>query len=272
MVQLKPILLTTFAVFAVTANAGRAQLPSDSELFAQGRVALDKYNDCPSAKRSFEAESVNAQDSAVWLEYTARASECAGYLEAALGYYERESKKLPGTARLIDKVGELRYRIQSLRDQAARKAEQENALARQKTEQENALAQQRDQEYQDAVRRLPETYEAIKRLLTESYEDDRKGDFGSHKAFLTRTVTNVSNCELSFDEEYRGRVKLKRSVKLSLVEASAEKHYDGFKFGRGGVSITGGAGSSPGYVELDGELDAKRFVKLISSAALACRR
>lgn len=101
------------------ASISPAQQKSDSELFAEGRIALDKYKDCPTAKNSFEAESVNAQDSAVWLDYAARASECAGFLDVALSYYERESKKLPATARLIDKIGDLQYRINVQNDRQA---------------------------------------------------------------------------------------------------------------------------------------------------------
>ncbi len=144
----------------------------------------------------------------------------------------------------------------------------ENYLAQQRS----ALEQQRIQVYQDAVRRLPETSEAIKQMLTQSFEDDRGGDYGKHAAYLTRTVTNVSKCSLSFDEVYRGRVKFRRSVSISFVEATVER-VSGPKFGRGGIAINW-HGSSPGYVDLDTDYKIERtsFGKLLASAALACSR
>jgi len=255
-------------VVSMTASRCSAQGQSDSEIFAQGRVALDKYKDCTAARGAFEAESPAAKDSAIWLDYAARASECTGDLGLALDYYERELKKLPGTPRLIDKVGDLRYRIQSLQDQAARKAAQEETLVQQQA----ALVQQQSRAYADAVSQLPQTTAAIGQILTQSFEDDRKGDYGKHAAFLTRTMTGYSRCGLSFDEDYRGRVKFRRRVDISFVGATADSA-SGPKFERGGIAIRWN-GASPGYVELDTDykIDLRDFRKLLASAALACSR
>ena len=119
---MKILILATLIWFVVAASSCFAQQKGDAELFAEGRIALDKYKDCPTANNAFEAESANAQASAVWLDYAARASECAGFLDAALNYYEGESKKLPGTPRLIDIIGDLQYRIKVRNDEIAGQA------------------------------------------------------------------------------------------------------------------------------------------------------
>jgi hypothetical protein len=135
---------------------------------------------------------------------------------------------------------------------------------------ENGLAQERNQAYQDAVRQLPGTSEAIKQMLTQSYTDTWSD--GSHATYFTRTVTNVSRCGLSFDEVYRGRVKFRRSVSISFVGATAYKTL-GPKLRHYGAGIRW-EGSSPGYVELDGDskIEWTDLRKLLTSAALACSR
>jgi hypothetical protein len=138
---------------------------------------------------------------------------------------------------------------------------------------ENGLTQQRNQAYQDAVRQLPETSEAIKRILEQNFTDDTKSEMFKHTVYLTRTVTNVSRCGLSFNEEYRGSIKFRRTESISFVGATVEKSGSGPKLNRGGIVIRW-EGSSPGYVELDTnfEINHSDLRKLLKSAALACSR
>lgn len=82
---------------------------SDGEKFAEGRMAMDKFNDCPAAVKALESVSEAGRQNPLWIAYMAKAYECVGNAKDALTYYEKYNQVVPGNGEIVDKIGELRY-------------------------------------------------------------------------------------------------------------------------------------------------------------------
>ena len=96
------LLVTQFSIFAQT----------DADRFAEGRVALDKYKDCPAAIKALEQVSSQSRQEPLWMFYMARSKECVGNLEEALDYYQKYSNAVPASQpQVSEKIGELRYLV-----------------------------------------------------------------------------------------------------------------------------------------------------------------
>jgi len=206
------------------------QQRSDADWDAEGLVAMNQYHDCTRAKHAFEQESSVAQASPIWLDQAARASECAGNLTAALDYYGRELKKLPDTPRLVQKVGDLRYKQEVQADQArsqqaaaAEFAEQQRQQALDAQRQQQQQATQAAQLLADARANVDQEVQQLARLL----ETDIKVDFDYPDMGTTvhhhikRHVTDATHCELTFTEE-DNKVKGVNTVHIAFADATAE--------------------------------------------------
>lgn len=90
---------------------------SDAEKFAEGRIALDNYHDCKRAINALEGVSSEGRKNLLWVYYMAKAHECAGNLEQALSHYEQYNVLAPGQPAILNKIGDLRYRINKLADE-----------------------------------------------------------------------------------------------------------------------------------------------------------
>ncbi|MEW6129588.1 MAG: hypothetical protein AB1757_21285 [Acidobacteriota bacterium] len=93
---------------------------TDAHSFAEGRVALDKYKDCPAALKAFEKVSEKGRN-ALWIHYIARTYECLKNYDKALVYYEQYEKFYPGRTEIIDKIAELRYLANKNKEESERK-------------------------------------------------------------------------------------------------------------------------------------------------------
>jgi hypothetical protein len=190
-------LIMSLALLAALCGSCQAQAPSDSDLFAEGRSALETHKDCPRAKQAFDAESAAAKESPIWLEYAARTAECLGDLDAAVALYDKELAKLPGTPRLIDKVGDLRYQLRLRQDSLAQQAAQQIA-------QQAAQEQERNQTHQANKTNLTANAEKLVELLE------------TPVAGLSRSKINIDRCILNYHEEDRAEC----SARLLLYQWS----------------------------------------------------
>lgn len=279
-------------------NVCAAQQPSDAELFSEGRIALDTYKDCAHARRALDSESAPAKDSPVWLEYAARAAECLGDLETGLSYYEKELAKLPGTPRLIDKIGDLRYRVKITAEQNAQRAAERERLSEQQRIESERVAQLQATRSEVARAHLPDTYAQISDLLNVSYKGqlDWTGFHSKKKVTLNRTVTYLDNCTLKYTETYTGGLEKRQDIVISLIGARAGGD-SGEPLPRGApitndtdicanpvfndfktcvIRVNGGPGSSVdvAYIEVlrKDQVNGPGLTKLINSAGDACRQ
>jgi tetratricopeptide (TPR) repeat protein len=101
---------------------------SDAEKFAEGRVAFDKYKDCPAALKALEGVSQQGRSEPLWVYYMAQTHECLGNIEAALDYYQKYNALVPGQIPVIEKMADLRYKLSKARE-ARVKAEEERRKA-----------------------------------------------------------------------------------------------------------------------------------------------
>jgi len=89
-----------------------AQAQSDGERFAEARYALDKEKNCGQAKLALEGVSESTKANPAWIMYMARTYECTLELEKAVTLYQKYFETIqPPPAEILDKIGELRYRI-----------------------------------------------------------------------------------------------------------------------------------------------------------------
>lgn len=84
---------------------------SDGEKFAEGRIAMDKHNDCTSALDSFQSMSAQSKKDPTWIYYMAKVKECLNDQEEALDLYTKYNLLRPGTGEIVDKIGELSYEV-----------------------------------------------------------------------------------------------------------------------------------------------------------------
>lgn len=121
--QLVKVLFLSVAFFISTHHAS-AQ--SDGEKFAEGRIALDKYNDCPAALKALQGVSETGRQNPIWISYMAKASECVKNFRDALTYYEKYNQLVPGNGEVVNKIGELRYLARKQQDEIDKTMEEEN--------------------------------------------------------------------------------------------------------------------------------------------------
>jgi hypothetical protein len=269
--------------------AGRclAQQPSDLELFEEGRVALDIHKDCKTAQQAFMAESRTGKDSPIWLDYAARVAECLNDLPTAVSYYELELAKLPGTSRLMDKIGELRYKIQL---DANASADQARAQAQQLVQQQQLLAEQA-QASQIARTHLAETYREIADFINLNYQgqDQWRVFHDKKKLQLKRTLISLDDCVLRFREEFKGGYNSERDVDLFLSGARvdevanmsscydmADDMHTKFNSGTCFVPVYGGPGSTESVTAIEIPYQrgspAPKLGPLLEDAASACHK
>lgn len=96
----------------------RAQSKEDAQKFAEARIAIDKYKDCPASLKALESISEEGRKNPLWAYYMAKNQECQNNLEAALKYYEQYSALVSADAELIDKIADLRYRVTRNKDKS----------------------------------------------------------------------------------------------------------------------------------------------------------
>jgi hypothetical protein len=202
------------------------QQTSDADLDAEGQVAMNQFHDCARAKSAFERESASAQASPIWLDEVARASECAGDLTSALKYYELELKKLPDTPRLVQKVGELRYKRelqaeQNQAQQAAAEQQRQQALEAQRFQQQQNEVQAEAQRMHEAAKteargRLASNLSSLSQLLSGTFTDNAA--IGQVK----RDVQSSADCQLIVHEDVRSsggsKCKYTRHIEVPLNE------------------------------------------------------
>jgi hypothetical protein len=116
-----------------------AAAQSDVDRFTEGRIALDKYKDCPAARKALELVAADSpvRHDPIYAFYMGRTYECVRDLPAAVKWYELYMSKVPATAELLDKMGDLRYRLS--KDLEA-KAKDEEAKAKKRQEVEATAA------------------------------------------------------------------------------------------------------------------------------------
>jgi hypothetical protein len=117
-------LLVIAAVFPVSLAA---HSQTDAESFAEGRVALDRYHDCPNSVAALERVSSGAR-SAFWYAYAGRAYSCVGRLNDAVSAWQAFDRLSPGHPEVVDSIADLRYRL-TVRSQAQAEAERERQAA-----------------------------------------------------------------------------------------------------------------------------------------------
>ena len=82
---------------------------TDQELFAQGRIAFDRYNDCRGALNALGRVSQALRNDSLWVLYMAKTHECLQNYGQAIRYYRRYNDLAPGRTEIIDKIGEMLY-------------------------------------------------------------------------------------------------------------------------------------------------------------------
>lgn len=103
---------------------------SDGERFAEGRIAFDKYKDCPAALKSLEGVSQAGRNNPLWIYYFAQVNECVENFQEALTYYEKYNLLVPGQGEVVDKIGELRYKARKQQDEIDKKNDPNSEFAR----------------------------------------------------------------------------------------------------------------------------------------------
>jgi tetratricopeptide (TPR) repeat protein len=212
---------------------------TDSQKFAEARTALDKHNDCPAALSALEGMSSESRNEPFWVYYMARTQECLSHLEKALEYYEQYDHLIPGQAKLLDKIGELRYRIRKMREedeqrqrqiQAQRDAEAISAATRSREAAEAVAAEaSRRQQAEDAHlkrmaaiaearQRLPETLSSLAQLMSGKFEYRLPDD--KFKVSMHRKVQSTLNCTISYREDDNLRTHLEVRMSLMGVQAN----------------------------------------------------
>jgi hypothetical protein len=101
---------------------------TDSDKFAEGKIAFDKYDDCPAALDAFLAVSAEGRQNPLWNYYIAQTYECLAKYDIAIKYYEAYNELVPGRPAITEKLADLRYNMnrQKVEDEA-RKAAMEKA-------------------------------------------------------------------------------------------------------------------------------------------------
>lgn len=204
--------LLNAVVVLILLSPMRLMAQSDAELFSQGRIAFDKYHDCPAAEKALSAVSVAARNDPtwgpVWMSYMARTEECLGNLQQAIIYWEQYDQKKPGQADVINSLADLRYRLQKQQEAEAKKAADEasaRAVAEARQAAIDRAAEQRRQQKEAEAQKLAEfRADALRTLSSDSNElvslvNRVPGDYW--KLFR---VSAPTNCQLQIEEKTKG--------------------------------------------------------------------
>ena len=106
------------------------QKRSDADLFTEARIAIDKFKDCPAAVKALNEVSDAGKRDPIWIYYAAKSSECANNLVESLKQYRQYNQLSPGHAEIIDKIGELEYRLRKQRESDSAAEQQRQDAAR----------------------------------------------------------------------------------------------------------------------------------------------
>jgi len=114
------------AVCVVTLSGTILVAQTDAVKFAEGRVALDNFKDCRAALNAFESIPAGSgtRNDPIYALYMSKAYECVENLDAAVNWYTFFSERVPQTPDVINKLGELRYRLQKQREQSVAREQQ----------------------------------------------------------------------------------------------------------------------------------------------------
>jgi hypothetical protein len=138
---MKSLVLVTGVVFAAHwSPAAAASGRTDADLFNEARIAIDKFHDCPAAGKALNEISGEGKRDPIWIFYAAKANECAGNLSASLAYYREYDKRNPGQREILDKIGELEYKLRKQNDETRGEQQKAAALAAKEQEARDALA------------------------------------------------------------------------------------------------------------------------------------
>jgi hypothetical protein len=101
-----------FLAFLVYPNAAFSQSQkSDTDNFAEGRVAFDKYHDCSAALDALGRVSQEGRAEPLWVFYVAKVLDCLNNLPEALKYYKQYDQLVPNQPEIADAIADLNYRI-----------------------------------------------------------------------------------------------------------------------------------------------------------------
>lgn len=100
----------------------------------KGKLALEKYKDCPSAFETFSSVSEIGQNKSEWVLYMAKTTECLGKYEDAYGYYGKYEKMAPNNANIHEKVLEMQYLMEKSRKDSMKKQEMDAKLEEKRKE------------------------------------------------------------------------------------------------------------------------------------------
>ncbi len=212
--------MRTIALLLLMLPPAFAFAQTDAEKFAEGRIALDKHNDCPAAKEALESVSEKSRSEPLWLFYAAKTYECLNQPDKALPLYEKYNQLMPGQTTIIDKIGELRYQAGKLE----RQKEAEEARQR-KSEKDN---QERLRLQSEAKANLESTLATLASAITRRspWQDNRwqnsiavgtpKCDFE-----ITYISTTGSSGDVGTKWEYQQVTKQTRKATLDLRHMSS---------------------------------------------------
>jgi tetratricopeptide (TPR) repeat protein len=189
----------TILLMAAFLGATAASAQSDETKFAEGRTAFDKYKDCPTALRAFDAISPEGRRDPVWISYMARTQKCLGNIPEAVRYYEQYDQLVPGQVDVINTIGDLRYQLVK-QEEANKRAEERRIEQAKRAEEEKAAAAQRIPE---ETRQLPNTLQSLRGLFQNLKPAERDGD-GEYRTYSVR-ILSASGCMIVLqNNESRG--------------------------------------------------------------------
>ena len=109
---------------------GSGHALTDSDKFAEGKIAFDKYEDCPASQDAFLSVSAEGRQNPLWNYYIAQTYECLKKYDIAIKYYEAYNQSVPGQPAISDKLADLRYNLKKQKaEDEARKAVKEKDAA-----------------------------------------------------------------------------------------------------------------------------------------------
>lgn len=108
---------------------------NDAEKLSEARYAFDTAKDCDATLKALESISPEHQKQPPVLIYLAKAHECEKHWKKALEYYRAYLNAVPGAPGLVDKIGELNYKVTKqpqidAQDQQAQAAKDQAEAAR----------------------------------------------------------------------------------------------------------------------------------------------
>ncbi|MGA3102195.1 MAG: hypothetical protein ABSD61_10065 [Terracidiphilus sp.] len=291
-----------FAALLFFAVAPSSAQQNDGELFAEGRIALDKYKDCAASLNALKQVSPEGQKNPMWIYYMAKANECAGNIADALNYYKAYAATNP-SPEITEKIGDLQYKVdqQVERERAAyaqRAAQEAAAEARRSAQAAAAVraAQERAARVPLARQNLPVTMSRLGELFSQTTqwcEISQNSVTGESCKKARWRVLQAGNCILKYHrdadywtDEHDVTIDLAR-----VTDASAE--YDpppAYDYGGWALNLRFATQPTPavsivhyeakhnlrnedvvsGYFSEKQPANATEAAKLINDAALAC--